>query len=99
MREVEELLYKLKVADETISNLFEERLGISLTRYSMLQELLKDEPLRPQDLQERLQIDRAAITHDILSCWKSEGILSVSVIKKIRERFLCGRQKKLARHL
>ena len=65
MREVEELLYKLKVADETISNLFEERLGISLTRYSMLQELLKDEPLRPQDLQERLQIDRAAITRHL----------------------------------
>lgn len=33
MQEMEDLLYRLKVADESISNLFEKQLGISLTRY------------------------------------------------------------------
>ncbi|HGA1184329.1 TPA: transcriptional regulator, partial [Streptococcus suis] len=42
MQEMEDLLYRLKVTDETISNLFEKQLGISLTRYSILQTLLKD---------------------------------------------------------
>ncbi|HEP1799317.1 MarR family winged helix-turn-helix transcriptional regulator [Streptococcus suis] len=65
MQEMEDLLYRLKVADETISNLFEKQLGISLTRYSILQTLLKDAPLHQLALQERLQIDRAAVTRHL----------------------------------
>ncbi|MDG3132433.1 MarR family transcriptional regulator [Streptococcus suis] len=65
MLEIEELLYHLKVADETISNLFEKQLGISLTRYRMLQLLMKDFQLSQQTLQEKLQIDRAAITRHL----------------------------------
>ncbi|MCH1655175.1 MarR family transcriptional regulator [Streptococcus suis] len=65
MQEMEDLLYRLKVTDETISNLFEKQLGISLTRYSILQTLLKDAPLHQLALQERLQIDRAAVTRHL----------------------------------
>lgn len=65
LQEIEELLYRLKVADETISHLFEERLGISLTRYYMLRVLLEKIPIHQQVLQERLQIDRAAITRHL----------------------------------
>ncbi len=42
MQEMEDLLYRLKVADESISNLFEKQLGISLTRYTILGILLED---------------------------------------------------------
>ncbi|MFX3926895.1 MarR family transcriptional regulator, partial [Streptococcus suis] len=56
---------RLKVTDETISNLFEKQLGISLTRYSLLQTLLKDAPLHQLALHERLQIDRAAVTRNL----------------------------------
>ena len=61
MQEMEDLLYRLKVADESISNLFEKQLGISLTRYTILRILLEDAPMHQLALQQRLQIDRAAI--------------------------------------
>lgn len=65
MLAIEELLYQLKVTDETISNLFEKQLGISLTRYRILQLVLEDWPLPQQVLLEGLQIDPAAVTRHL----------------------------------
>ncbi|HFU4054479.1 TPA: MarR family winged helix-turn-helix transcriptional regulator [Streptococcus suis] len=59
------LLYQIKLADEAVTGLFEKRLGISLTRYQLLQHLLEDYPCSQQTLQEKLQIDRAAITRHL----------------------------------
>lgn len=75
MQEMEDLLYRLKVADESISNLFEKQLGISLTRYTILRILLEDAPMHQLALQEQLQIDRAAITRH-LKLLEEQGYIS-----------------------
>ncbi|MGW8381444.1 MarR family winged helix-turn-helix transcriptional regulator [Streptococcus parasuis] len=75
MQEMEDLLYRLKVADESISNLFEKQLGISLTRYTILRILLEDAPMHQLALQQRLQIDRAAITRH-LKLLEEQGYIS-----------------------
>ena len=36
MEEVNDLLYQLRLADQSTTQLFEKRLGISLTRYQIL---------------------------------------------------------------
>ena len=75
MQEMEDLLYRLKVTDESISNLFEKQLGISLTRYTILRILLEDAPMHQLALQQRLQIDRAAITRH-LKLLEEQGYIS-----------------------
>ncbi|MCK4026984.1 MarR family transcriptional regulator [Streptococcus suis] len=65
MSSMNNLLYQVKLADETITNLFEKQLGISLTRYQLLMSLLDQAPCSQQDLQEALQIDRAAVTRHL----------------------------------
>ncbi|HFI0507590.1 TPA: MarR family winged helix-turn-helix transcriptional regulator [Streptococcus suis] len=65
MEQLSQLLYQVKLADEAVTSLFEKQLGISLTRYQLLQHLLEDFPCSQQVLQEKLQIDRAAITRHL----------------------------------
>ncbi|HEL2110498.1 TPA: MarR family winged helix-turn-helix transcriptional regulator [Streptococcus suis] len=65
MKHLSQLLYQVKLADETVTSLFEKGLGISLTRYQLLTNLLDQAPCSQQDLQEKLQIDRAAITRHL----------------------------------
>ena len=57
-----ELLYQLHLTDQTITQLFEKQLGISLTRYQILQFLLQKSPCTQIAVQEKLQIDQAALT-------------------------------------
>ena len=57
-----ELLYQLHLTDQTITQLFEKQLGISLTRYQILQFLLQQSPCNQIAVQEKLQIDQAALT-------------------------------------
>ena len=42
MSEMHELLYQLHLTDQTITQIFEKQLGISLTRYQILQFLLQN---------------------------------------------------------
>lgn len=65
MEQISQLLYQVKLADEAVTSLFEKQLGISLTRYQLLQHLLEDFPCSQQALQEKLLIDRAAITRHL----------------------------------
>ena len=62
MAEINDLLYQLRLADQSTTQLFEKRLGISLTRYQILQDLLEQSPCNQIAVQERLQIDPAALT-------------------------------------
>lgn len=62
---MDKLLYKIKIVDQTMTQVFEQGLGISLTRYEILQVLLKEAPCSQVDLQEALQIDQAAITRQL----------------------------------
>lgn len=65
MTELSSLMYQLKRSDQKITQLFEERLGISLTRYEILSQLLKQAPCTQIALQDSLQIDQAAITRHL----------------------------------
>jgi len=62
MLEINELLYQLHLVDQTVTQLFEQQLGISLTRYQILQFLVQQASCNQIALQEKLQIDQAALT-------------------------------------
>ena len=75
MSEMHELLYQLHLVDQTITKLFEKQLGISLTRYQILQFLLQQSPCNQIAVQEKLQIDQAALTRHF-KILESEGYVS-----------------------
>ena len=75
MLEINELLYQLHLVDQTITQLFEKQLGISLTRYQILQFLLQKSPCNQIAVQKRLQIDQAALTRHF-KILESEGYVS-----------------------
>ena len=70
-----ELLYQIHLTDQTITQLFEKQLGISLTRYQILQFLLQKSPCTQIAVQEKLQIDQAALTRHF-KILESEGYVS-----------------------
>ena len=70
-----ELLYQLHLIDQTITQLFEKQLGISLTRYQILQFLLQQSPCNQIAVQEKLKIDQSALTRHF-KILESEGYVS-----------------------
>lgn len=75
MAEINELLYQIHLVDQTITQLFEKQLGISLTRYQILQFLLQKSPCNQIAVQEKLEIDPAALTRHF-KILESEGYVS-----------------------
>ncbi|GGE32897.1 MarR family winged helix-turn-helix transcriptional regulator [Streptococcus himalayensis] len=62
MTAIHHILYQLHVTDQAVTQLFEKGLGISLTRYELLQVLLKEAPCNQIQVQNALKIDQAALT-------------------------------------
>ena len=85
MTEMHDLLYRLKLADQSSTQLFEKQLGISLTRYQMLQLLLTEAPCSQAALQEKLAIDPAALTRHF-KVLEAGAMLLVVAIQKINGR-------------
>ena len=75
MAEIHELLYQVRVTDQILTQLFEKQLGISLTRYQILQFLLQNSPCNQIAVQEKLEIDPAALTRHF-KILESEGYVS-----------------------
>ena len=75
MKKINDLLYQLHLVDQTITQLFEKQLGISLTRYQILQFLLQKSLCNQTAVQEKLQIDQAALTRHF-KVLESEGYVS-----------------------
>ena len=75
MVEIHDLLYQVRLADQIITQLFEKQLGISLTRYQILQFLLQKSPCNQIAVQEKLEIDPAALTRHF-KILESEGYVS-----------------------
>lgn len=75
MPEVHDLLYQVRLADQIITQLFEKQLGISLTRYQILQFLLQKSPCNQITVQEKLEIDPAALTRHF-KILESEGYVN-----------------------
>ena len=57
MLEIQDLLYQLRLSEQVSTQLFEKKLGISLTRYHILLFLLENSPCNQMGVQERLKID------------------------------------------
>ena len=70
-----ELLYQLHLTDQTITQLFEKQLGISLTRYQILCFLIDQSPCNQIAVQERLKIDQAALTRHF-KILEKEGLVN-----------------------
>ena len=75
MLEIQDLLYQLRLSEQASTQLFEKRLGISLTRYQILLFLLENSPCNQMAVQERLQIDQAALTRHF-KILEKEGLVN-----------------------
>ncbi|MDS2646544.1 MarR family transcriptional regulator [Streptococcus pneumoniae] len=74
MIEIQDLLYQLRLSEQASTQLFEKRLGISLTRYQILLFLLEHSPCNQMAAQERLKIDQAALTRHF-KILETEGLV------------------------
>ncbi|ERK59997.1 transcriptional regulator, MarR family [Gemella bergeri ATCC 700627] len=65
VEEFSDLLYNLKIIDQQLTYLFENEIGVSLTRYQILMYLRKNSACIQRKLCDVLQIDGAAITRHL----------------------------------
>lgn len=65
LRDMSQLLYKMKLIDQKVGKIFEDKMGFSLTRYEMLMVLKEKGPCLQVAIQEQLQIDQSAITRHL----------------------------------
>ena len=65
VKEYVNLLHDLKVLERKIAYIFEERLGISLTRFQIIKYLYEVDVATPKQLSKILEIDAAAITRHL----------------------------------
>lgn len=65
VREYVSLLHDLKVIERKIANIFEKKLGISLTRFQIIKYLYEVDVAMPKQLSKILEIDAAAITRHL----------------------------------
>ena len=65
VREYVSLLHDLKIIERKIANIFEKKLGISLTRFQIIKYLYEVDVVTPKQLSKILEIDAAAITRHL----------------------------------
>ena len=65
VREYVNLLHDLKVLERKIVNIFEKKIGISLTRFQIIKYLYEVDVATPKQLSKILEIDAAAITRHL----------------------------------
>lgn len=80
VRDCIELLYNLKILDKKLIDLFEKKIGISLTRFQIIKYLHEVSFTTAKQLAQSLEIDAAAITRH-LRILEQEGY----VIKRCNE--------------
>ena len=59
------LLHDLKILERKVANIFEKKIGISLTRFQIIKYLYEVEIATPKQIAQLLGIDAAAITRHI----------------------------------
>lgn len=65
VRDCIELLYNLKILDKKLIDLFEKKIGISLTRFQIIKHLHEVSFTTAKQLAQSLEIDAAAITRHL----------------------------------
>ena len=92
-----ELFYDLKITDQKITKIFEEKMGFSLTRYQILNYLNSNGKMIQKTLQEKLKIDQAAITRHLKILENNNLIVKQRNEKNNREIFVSITEKGLER--
>ena len=65
VKECIELLYNLKILDKKLLDLFEKKIGISLTRFQIIKYLHERSSSASKQISQSLEIDAAAVTRHI----------------------------------
>ncbi len=65
VKEFVKLLYEIKLLERKVTNIFEGKLGISLTRFQIIKYLYEVEVATPKQMAQILEIDAAAITRHL----------------------------------
>ena len=65
VKECVKLLHDIKILERKVADIFEKRLGISLTRFQIIKYLYEVEVATPKQIAQILEIDAAAITRHI----------------------------------
>ena len=65
VKECIELLYNLKILDKKLLDLFEKKIGISLTRFQIIKYLHNSSSSTSKQISQSLEIDAAAVTRHI----------------------------------
>ena len=72
---IHDLLYQLRLADQSMTQLFERQLGISLTRYQILCFLINQSPCNQIAVQDRLKIESGCLDK-ALKILEKEGLVN-----------------------
>ncbi len=65
VKEFVKLLHEIKLLERKVTNIFEGKLGISLTRFQIIKYLYEVEVAPPKQMAQILEIDAAAITRHL----------------------------------
>ena len=65
VKEFVKLLHEIKLLERKVTNIFEGKLGISLTRFQIIKYLYEVEIATPKQISQILKIDAAAITRHL----------------------------------
>ena len=65
VKEFVKLLHEIKLLERKVANIFEEKLGISLTRFQIIKYLYEVDVATPKQIAQILEIDAAAITRHL----------------------------------
>ena len=88
IRDVSKLIYKIKLIENKVTKLFEEKTGLSLTRYEMLLAIYERGKLSQIELQQFLKIDNAAITRHLKILEEKNYVFRCRNPKNNREIFV-----------
>ena len=65
VKECVKLLHDIKILERKVADIFEKKLGISLTRFQIIKYLYEVEVATPKKISQILEIDAAAITRHL----------------------------------
>ena len=65
VKECVKLLHDIKILERKVVDIFEKKLGISLTRFQIIKHLYEVEVATPKQIAQILEIDAAAITRHL----------------------------------
>mgnify|MGYP002753770745 FL=1 len=74
VKECVKLLYNIKILERKVVDIFEKKLGISLTRFQIIKYLYEVEVATPKQIAQILEIDAAAITRHLKKLEEGEYV-------------------------